>query len=386
MRVALDGSFLSLPPSGIGTYLRHLADALRDLDSSLDLRIVEPNWHDVSRDDRTRTLPSRLWHDRRVQRFAWDLVGVERQSSRLAPDLLHVPHFAAPLRPRAPLIVTVHDVIPLVLPAYRSSQAMRANLAIMRRTVRRAQVILTPSTAAAADVSRMLAITPDRIRVTPEAAGALFRPSDDPASDRAVAQRFGVAGPYIFNVGGYDARKNLPVLLEAFARCRGEIDLSTKLVIAGAPHSDNPAVFPPLPPLIERLGLAGAVVLTGRVSELDKVALYRGAALYATPSLYEGFGLTALEAMACGVPTIAADRASLPEVVGDGGMLVEPDAESFARAITRVLNDPHLSGNLRERGLRRAATFSWRRTAQLTLSAYHDVMESTTKARRKRTH
>jgi glycosyltransferase involved in cell wall biosynthesis len=145
-------------------------------------------------------------------------------------------------------------------------------------------------------------------------------------------------------------------------------------------------VFPPLVPTIERLSLSDLVVLPGRISDEDKLALYRGATLYATPSLYEGFGLTVLEAMACGVPTVAANRTSLPELVGDGGLLVEPDVESFAKAMSTILNHPEQAANLRARGLARAATFSWRKTAELTLDAYREVIESSATLKRMRKH
>jgi glycosyltransferase involved in cell wall biosynthesis len=199
-----------------------------------------------------------------------------------------------------------------------------------------------------------------------------------------VVRRFGVTGRYVFNVGGFDVRKNLPVLLEAFARVRTRLDESLQLVIAGAPHSDNPAVFPSLAPVIQRLGIERAVILPGRISEEEKVALYQGAALYATPSLYEGFGLTALEAMACGVPTVAANRTSLPEVVGDGGLLVEPDAEAFAAAMFDILTNPARALELSANGMARAAAFTWQRTAQLTLAAYREVVAAESATTRER--
>jgi glycosyltransferase involved in cell wall biosynthesis len=316
-----------------------------------------------------------------LRRFGWEAFAVGRVARWVKPDLLHIPHFSAPVVSPCPLVVTIHDVIPLVLPIYRASRAMRARLALMRRTVRRARVILTPSRAAADDVRRVLGIAPVAIRVTPEAAGPEFRPGGDPATLAEVRRRMGIPDRYVFNVGGLDARKNLPVLIEAFARALPALDAPVQLVIAGAPHSDNPAVFPPLAPIVEKYGLGERVRLVGRVSEADKLALYRGACLYVTPSLYEGFGLTALEAMACGVPTIAADRASLPEVVGDGGLLVEPDPEPVAAAIVSVLNDPGRASELHARGLVRAATFSWDRTARLTMAAYEEVVGQQLSAR-----
>jgi glycosyltransferase involved in cell wall biosynthesis len=375
VRVAMDGSFLALPPSGTGTYLHGLIDGLREVDPSLDLRLLLPPWNAEAVSSRPRgTFVDRLRRDRRLRRAEWELAGVARAARAERPDLLHIPHFSAPLRSHCPLVVTIHDVIPLVLPAYRVSCAMRLHLAAIRRTVRAARLVLTPSQAAAADVVRVLHIPPARIRVTPEAAESRFRPAADPAPVGEVARRLGAMHRYVFNVGGFDARKNLPVLLEAFARLRNHLDEPLQLVIAGAPHSDNPTIYPALGPVIDRLGIDSAVIFPGRISEDEKLALYQGAALYATPSLYEGFGLTALEAMACGVPIVAANRTSLPEVVGDGGVLVEPDAEAFAVAMLRILTDDAYAANLRTRGLARAAEFTWQRTARLTLAVYLEAV------------
>ena len=375
MRVALDAGFLDLPASGTGTYVRALAAALEAGYPELDLRLLRPGWETAPAGGRPRGPFGRLRHDPRFARFAWDAVGVVRAARTLHPDLLHVPHFSAPVVTSCPLVVTIHDVVPLVLPAYRASPRMRTYLALMRRTVRRARLVLTPSRAAADDVSRLLAIPPDRIRVTPEAAGPEFTPGGDPRSLAEVRARFGLGARYVFNVGGVDVRKNLLALIEAFARALPRLTEPAHLVIAGAPHSANPAIFPPLAPVVERHGLAAHVRLLGRVSEADKLALYRGAALYVTPSRYEGFGLTALEAMACGVPTIAANRTSLPEVVGDGGLLVPPEPDPLAAAIVAVLDTPALAAGLARRGLARAREFSWDRTARLTVEAYREVLD-----------
>jgi glycosyltransferase involved in cell wall biosynthesis len=244
----------------------------------------------------------------------------------------------------------------------------------MRRTTRRAKLVLTPSRAAASDLQRVLGIPPAKIRVTPEAADPIYRPGGDPDELARVRHRFGTGARYVFNVGGLDARKNLPLLIEAFAQVIPSLPETVDLVIAGAAHTDNPAVYPPLQPVVDRLGVRERVRLVGRISEVDKLALYRGASLYVTPSRYEGFGLTALEAMSCGVPTIAAARTSLPEVVGDGGLLIEPDVGALAAAMQLVLTDPEIARGMRERGLAQAATFSWEETARLTRAAYDEAV------------
>ena len=412
MRVALDGSFLTLPPSGTGTYVRELVAALRALDDGLELVLLE--WVSAGFSQRegrggdegaASSAPTRsrigsaglgsvpasesdplgqTWHRigsraPRLRRLAWDLLAVSWATKRARPDLLHVPHFSVPLGlPRGlPLVVTVHDTIPLVWPAYRASRAARLRLALALRSIDRARLVLTPSRAAADDIERLLGVPGERIRVTPEAAGRAFVPAPDPTAPAVVeaARRFGVRGRYVFNVGGLDVRKNLPTLLEAFARALPRLREPVQLVIGGAAHSANPMVFPALEPVVARLGLENAVAFTGFLFEAEKVALYQGADLYVTPSLYEGFGLSALEAMACGVPVVAANRTSLPEVVGDAGVLVEPEPEPIAAVMVDLLNDPARRATLRVRGVTRAATFSWERTARLTLAAYEEAVK-----------
>ncbi len=371
MRIGLDASFLHLPPSGTGTYLTELVAALRAMDHAPDLVLLEPPW------STTTAAPGR------VPRMRWDLDGVTRAARRDQLDLLHIPHFGAPARPGMLLIVTLHDVIPFVLPAYRATRAARLRLAVMRRTVTAARLILTPSHFSAGEIERVLGIEVDRIRVTPEAASAEHRPAPNPATalPDILADRYGIRGRYLFNVGGLDIRKNLPLLLDAFARTLPHATEPVQLVIAGAAHTGNPHVFPPLGPVIDRLGLREHLVMTGFVSAADKLALHQGASLYVTPSLYEGFGLTPLEAMACGVPVIAANRTSLPEVVGDAGMLVEPESGALAAAMTWLLNDPSRAENLGRRGLARAATFSWAETARLTNDAYQEAITNPAPAR-----
>lgn len=383
MRVAFDASFLHRPPSGTGVYVASLLAAMRGVQLDLEIQMIGDGT-DVVPDavgDARRGLTAEdilrpLTMNPKLTRAAWELVGVGAAAWRVRPDVLHVPSFAAPIAIPCPLVVTVHDVIPLVLPEYRASRAMRLHLALLARTVRLASIVITPSHAAAADASRVLGIPADRLRVTHEAADPACAPLADPSAVRDRLRSLGVVGRYVFNIGGFDVRKNLPLLLRAFAEVRQALDESLQLVIAGAPHSDNPAVYPPLGPLIQELGLQKAVVLTGRVTDADKVALHQGAALYVTPSNYEGFGLTALEAMACGVPTIAARRSSLPEVVGDGGLLVEPEMGPLASLMRLVLSNPDVAADLRSSGLARAAEFSWERTARQTIDAYRDAIAS----------
>lgn len=361
--IALDASFLSLPASGIGSYVRELSKALiADQDTfGLSVQLVEP-------------AKGRVLHPGgKIHRFLWDTIGVTPATLRQVdrPDLLHLPQMSAPIIAPAPMVVTIHDVIPLVLDDYRASMAMRNYLRVMARTTQRARLVIAPSKAAAADIARVLNIDSGKIVVVPEAADPTLAPDLTDSARTSIKGRWGVHGPYLFNIGGFDRRKNLPLTIEAFAAASPYLPAETKLVIAGAPHSDNPHIFPPLEPIIQHFGLQQRVVLTGRVSNEERRALYQAATAYVTASMYEGFGLTPLEAMACGVPTIVANRTSLPEVVGDAGLVVEPTIEALAQAMIDVLGDAQLHADLTHRSLDRASMFTWAAAAAQTAEVYH---------------
>ena len=376
MRVAIDTSFLAMPPSGTGVYLRALLRELPKLDPRLELIEIAPSRVPLfgEGDSLACRLANRVAADPRLRRGAWELGGVSAAARRVQPDVLHIPSFAAPVIPTCPLVVTIHDVIPLMLPEYRASAAMRLHLAALTRTIGWASLVLTPSDAAAETIAAHLPVPRDLIRVTPEAADESFTPAENPVAAKEQVRKFGIAGRYVFNIAGFDARKNLPLLLEAFAIVKRHVDEPLQMVIGGAPHTGNEVVFPPLEPVIKRLGLETSVVLTGRVSDAERLALYQAADLYVTPSIAEGFGLTALEAMACGVPVIVANRSSLPEVVGDGGWHAEPNSGDLSSLMRLVLTNPAVAADLRGRGLVRAAEFSWERTAALTLAAYREAL------------
>ena len=377
MRVAIDGQFRSLPPSGTGAYLRFLTEALPAAAPDIDITVVDPaeerHWP-----RHFRVLPAAIGNEPRFRRLNWETLGFGKATEALGGfDLLHIPSRAAPLRTHTPFVVTVHDAIPYALPEYRTSKPMRAHLALMRKNVAKATLVLTPSRAAALDLVSLLGLPAGKIRVTPEAADPSCTPEANPAVIEAVTTRLGLTGPFIFNVGGLDVRKRVDLLVEAFARSLPDLPPGSQLVIGGKAHSGNPVVYPPIEPVIDRFGVRGQVILTGGLSEAEKNALYHAPTVYARPSIYEGFGLTGLEAVACGTPVIATNRTSLPEVVGDAGILVEPDASSIGEALIRTMNDEALRNDLRAKGLEQASRFSWAKTARLTAAAYREAVELT---------
>ncbi len=365
VRVVIDGNFLRLPPSGIGTYVRCLVDALRADQERLGISL---DVLDHSRADILRP-------GSRLHRFAWDTIGsgVSVARRRPRPSVLHLPQMSAPIVSPLPIVVTIHDVIPLVLEEYRVSRAMQAYLALMARTARNGRVIIAPSQASAGDIQRVLGVSVERITVIPEAASPDLEPDHTGVAAIAVRDRFGIEGPFLFNIGGLDIRKNVPLLVESFADALTELPPAMSLVIAGRAHSDNPRMFPPIEPIIKARGLEGRVHLLGQVTDDERRSLLQAAMACITPSMYEGFGLTPLEAMACGTPVIAANSSSFPEVIGGAGMLVEPERGALARAMIQLTTDPRLMRDLGAAGLERSRQFSWARAAEATASVYRTV-------------
>ncbi len=217
----------------------------------------------------------------------------------------------------------------------------------------------------------------ERIRVIYEAAGEEYQPVTDPEILAQTRARYGLNERYIFYLGGLDQRKNVPQLVRAFShvhRLLGDPDL--QLLIAGNPDRQKGPLFPDPRPVAADLGMTGQIIYRF-VEEEDKPALYSGASLFVFPSLYEGFGLDPLEAMSCGAPVVCSNRTSLPEVVGDAALMVDPDdTPQLVEAMRRVLSDEVLQTDLRARSLQRAAQFNWQKTAHETLAVYEEVLAS----------
>jgi len=381
MRVGINAFFLERPETGSGQYTRNLLEALAKVDPANEYLLFSPGLPPLMFEFQPPTSNiqypisnrAKLWFEQVTFPLAC------RQSGL---DLAHVPYFASPLFPTVPTVVTVHDLIPLILPAYRGSLLVRLYTRLVAASARKAEAIITVSQASKRDIVRYLHIPPERIHVTYEAAGEEFQPVEDEACPEpsrraqlaAIRQKYALPERYLLYLGGFDQRKNLSALLRAFALLVNK-QRQARLVIAGKLPERDSSLFPDPRRLVEELGLEERVIFTGWVAEEDKPSLLTGATAFVFPSLYEGFGLPTLEAMACGTPVIASNSSSLPEVVGEGGILVEPtDVEALAEAMEVLLVDDALRDELRQRALAQAAKFSWEQTALETLAVYQKVI------------
>ncbi len=378
-RIGLDGLFLHQPITGSGQYTLHLWHSLSSAGADLDpvLLLPDDSGESGSAEPGGLVIPPPWWaRNAKARKLWWEQRGVVEAARRARIHLLHTPYFSSPLLSPVAGITTIHDVIPLIFPIYAESLVMRMYLRLTGSAVRRARAVITDSNCSRRDIAHWLRIPQERIHVIPLAADERFHPAHDPESDQRLRSRFSLPGPVIFNVGGLDARKNLAVLVEAFARALPQLNPDTRLVIAGRAHSGNERLYPSLEPVIRVWGVRDQVILTGAISEEEKLGLYRLADLYIFPSLYEGFGLSPLEAMACGTPVIASNRSSLPEVVGNGGLLVDPTPAKLAAAMIPVLTDQDLRDDMARRALDQAARFSWRKAGEMTCSVYRDVLSA----------
>jgi glycosyltransferase involved in cell wall biosynthesis len=382
MRVAFNGLFLQEPRTGTGRYVYNLLESLGRVDGVTEYTVFSPRDIEMAPETPSTfqwvTVPvGYLRHaGDNLAKLVWEQRTFPHAAKRVDAAVMHIPHFASPLRTYGiPTIVTIHDVIPLRLPAYRASPTVQAYGQLVARAARNATVVVAVSDHSKRDIIEVLGIPDERIRVIREAPAPHLRPVTDAAQLQAVREKYGLGERFILNVGGLDQRKNIVGLVGAFAAVYHEFgDPELRLFIAGDPKRlGSSPLFPDWRPLARTFGVADAVICAP-IDEEDLPAMYSATSCFAFSSLYEGFGLPPLEAMACGAPVVCSDLTSLPEVVGSAGILVNPeDPDRFGAALQRVLTLPQVRDDLRARGLARVKQFTWDRVAVETSTLYADV-------------
>lgn len=373
MRIAINGNFWNKPNTGTGQYLRALLPALVHRDFENDYSLIAPfAMTDVPFCVAAR--PTRIALDRVSENLGkvwFEQIAFVRACARENATLAHVPYLAPPISSRPHVVATIHDLIPLMgsMPLYRGSLLVRAYTQLVAAGARRADAIIADSECSKRDIVARLDIPESRVHVVHLAADARYQPIAD---TNPVRLKFGLPEKFLLYLGGYDQRKNVRVLIEAFAQLPEFYRAGIRLVLAGVKLGEDSAFFPDPRRLARQAGLPDdAILYSGWVDEADKPALYSSTIAFLFPSLYEGFGLPPLEAMACGAPVISSNASSLPEIVGDAGIQIDPnDTHAWAEAIRAVLTDDARRAEMGERGIARAKKFSWARAAQETLAVY----------------
>lgn len=367
MHIAIDAHSVGSNLAGNETYITNLIEALAEFDETNHYTLYVTKraaldrfanrWPHVSV---RMTLP----HTPLV-RIPITLV---RELRRRPVDLLHVQYTAPPFAP-CPIVATIHDISFEHLPdTFKRRSRLQLRLTV-RRTAREATQIIVPSEHTRGDLIETYRIAPERINVVPLSAAPRFAPIKDKEELARVRRRYGIEGNYILAVGSIQPRKNLPCLIEAYADLRRRCPhvKLPQLVLVGK----RAWLYQGTLDAIEKGGISQHTILTGYVPEEDLPALYAGALCFVYPSYFEGFGLPPLEAMQCGTPVITGDRTSLPEVIGDAGLMFDPfDASALAVCLARMIDDASLRAELRARSLKRAASFQQHETARRTLEVY----------------
>lgn len=303
-----------------------------------------------------------------IARILWEQTGLPRQSRRERLDLFHSTVYAGPLLSRCPQVVTLHDLSFYLFP-HLFPPARRAYLQwITRETTRRAEAVIAVSASTARDAVEILNISPDRVRVIPNGVSPDLRPPTE-AEVTSLRARYTLPEKYVLYLGTLEPRKNLPVLVQAYALAR-RLGVDHALVLAGGKGWYDEPIYT----AIKEAGVGEHVRMPGYIPAEDLAALYGGADLFVYPSLYEGFGLPPLEAMACGTPVLVSNVSAVPEVVGSAGVTVNPrEPEQIAAEMVALLGDEERRQMLAAAGLERAAGFSWENTARRTATLYDEV-------------
>ena len=368
MRICIDARKIN--DFGIGTHVRNLLRHLAALDTGHELIALGPDpENEAVRDlgDRVTAVP-----DSSKNYSLREQVSVSRHLLRLRPDLFHATHYVLPAVVPCPAVVTIHDAIHLLFP-----ELLRSRLAhpyakwMMGRSIARARRVLTVSESTRRDLARLFGRHRDKIEVVHNGVeGHYFERLGSEEKSRLLSA-LGLIRPYFLFVGNPKPHKNLERLVEGYAKANRRSELDQTLVCIGGERAD----WHDLTRRAEVLGVGNRLILGGHVDSLSLRAIYQEATALLYPSLYEGFGLPVVEAMASGTPVLTSQGSALAEVAAEAALLVDPwIVEEITEGILRLANEPTLRETLRQRGLDRAHSFRWAENAQKTMAIYETVV------------
>lgn len=376
MHIGVDARILTKEKKvGLGNYCLNLLKYLAriDFDNKYTLCVDKPIEESFIENERFNVKVLNLGWLGRWHPWLWQLTSWPMELLFHPPDILFSPIGAFCWYRPCKFVVMIHDVSFQISKDFFTTK-IRAIWKISpnsaSHSARHADMIIVPSQSTKTDVVRFYGVNPEKITVIYEGYDEeVYKPQDNPAPIEEVKREYNIPGKYILYVGTLEPRKNIPRLVEAFHSLKKE-GVEHKLVVAGKLGWLYKDIFT----TVTRLNLENEVIFTGYIPQKELPILMGGAEVFAYPSLYEGFGLPPLEAMACGTPVIVSSTSSLPEVVGDAGILVDPyNTGEIAQAMYQVISDEGLRQQIRQRGLNRAKMFSWEKTAQQTLKVFESV-------------
>jgi len=376
MHICIDVSPTAQKHAGLGRYAGEVAHALSQRDA-LDLTLFYNKQGDAQLPDYLNNVPHKTVN---VGNKPWRMGVLLSSMSRWpmdntfgAVDVFHATNHLLAHFSRARTVFTLHDLIFLRYPEYHLPYNRRYLTFAMPRYLRAADVIVTPSECSRQDAIKFYGLPQSKIKGIYEAAAPHFKPATDRAALNRVRQKYSLPPKFILHVGTIEPRKNLSRLLDAFKALLPDFP-ELKLALIGKKGWLHDEFFQKL----QALELEGRVIFPGYVDEIDLPAFFQLAEVFVYPSLFEGFGLPPLEAMACAAPVVCSNSSSLPEVVGDAGLLFDPtDTSALVTALRRVLADEELRNSLKQRSLLQAARFSWTKDTDKLIALYELLVQET---------
>ena len=357
MKIGIDCQSITGSISGLGQYTRKLIEWLPQVDSQNEYHYFHCWDH---------------FGAKTYDRLFWENLVLPAKAFSQKIDILHVPAFASPLIKQAArrTVVTIHDLIGVVFPKHLSLPSRVYWSKWLPFVNGSADLIIADSECTKKDIIHYMKIDPRKIRIVPLAVDEKFSVQKDKHEIKNILHRYSILQPFIFFLGNVEPRKNLLRLIKAFTQLKRERKIEHHLVIGGS-RSWN---YPELAELCKHSGIMEHIKFVDYINEDDLIGLYQASSLFVFPSLYEGFGLPILEAMACGVPVITSNLSSMPEVGGDAVYYINPySEEEIANAIYYVLSNQEVWQELRQRGFEQVRRFSWRRTAEETRQVFEEL-------------
>ncbi|VAX19699.1 hypothetical protein MNBD_NITROSPINAE02-48 [hydrothermal vent metagenome] len=375
MKICIDIRTVNKPKSGVGYYVSNLVRKFQEIDKDnyylliSNIAELEPELRSLPNFENCKTMISNENH---IFGDFWESFYLPRFLSRKGVNVFHGPAFMIPLRSCITRsVVTIHDIVAFIKP-----ETVPLKYALYMRTlislvVKKADMIITPSQSTKDDLMRVLGVSESKIVVTHEAVSESFCPGALDGGEDKIKSRFGIKNKYMLFVGNLEPRKNLIRLLKAYEMAKGRLGKEYQLVICGK----KGWLYKNILKAVEDFSQNGDVILTSYVEDNDLLELYRGAEMFLFPTLYEGFGLPVLEAMASGTPVITSNVSSIPEIAGDAAYLIDPlSITDISNAIIKVAFSDTLRRSLREKGIKQATRFSWSQTAEKTLAVYRSII------------
>jgi len=378
LKVAINAWFEDNPSVGSGQYLKYLLPALLAADDTLDITLVSPKPFK----NQTETARLHFYHAAtplpdqasNLAKLWFEQITFPRACQKLSVDVAHVPYFGSSLAPGLPTVVTIHDLIPMVLPEYRGSALVRLYTALVAAAAPHASLILADSEASRQDILQHLNVSGEKVRTVYLAPAPHYQPAETWQQLVDIKKKYNLPESFVLYLGGYDTRKNVRALLHAYTWVSATLGDDYPLVLVGKLPQKDTRFFPDPLCIARKLGIEESIITPGWIAEEDLPLLYCAATVFAYPSRYEGFGLPVLEAMASGAPVVTSNAASIPELAGDAAFQIDPDdTKHIAAPIIRLCTEEESRDEMIERGFAQVEKFTWQKTAEQTLQAYRDV-------------